>query len=80
MSTSTDRDDEDLEMSNMKLLEEDVVAEKDTPLPRSLRAKALDGACIILNITSTVTLVFLNNWYFPRSYHADRLLTMMLGF
>jgi len=63
MATSTDRIDHDLEMSNMKLLEEDVLAEKNpVVLPTTLGTKVLDGACIILNIASTVTLVFLNNW------------------
>jgi hypothetical protein len=30
---------------------------------RRLQKQILDGACILLNITSTVVLVFLNKWY-----------------
>jgi hypothetical protein len=36
----------------------------DAPSARTgLRKQVIDGACILLNIASTVTLVFLNKWY-----------------
>lgn len=61
--------EEDLEMSDARLLKEDFKEEEDTivksadPIPRGFRTRMIDGAYIGLNIASTVTLVFLNKWY-----------------
>jgi len=58
--------DEDIEMSKTGLLADDIegsLANGFHKAPRrSLTSKFVDMACIILNIASTVTLVFLNNW------------------
>jgi len=53
------------------LLDEESDAVKETEVTRRGTSKQIiDGGCIILNITSTVTLVFLNKWYaaLPRPY------------
>jgi len=62
MGVSNELDD-DLEMSNTGRLLEDQPVDKDAGLPKKgLRKQLVDIFCIILNIASTVTLVFLNNW------------------
>jgi hypothetical protein len=65
--------DEDIEMSKTGLLSEETsydeedgkggVQQQQQPPAKSFRNKIIDGACIMLNIASTVILVFLNNWY-----------------
>jgi len=53
---------EDIEMGK-RLLDEEKDAVKDmADVPTGTRKQIIDGACIILNIASTVTLVFLNKW------------------
>ncbi|PBP26353.1 putative solute carrier family 35 member E3 [Diplocarpon rosae] len=65
MSASQQHEDEDLEMSQTGLIDGEVHEDKSLPAsPQSLRSKLVDGLCILLNITSTVTLVFLNKWIF----------------
>ncbi|OWP02782.1 solute carrier family 35 member E [Marssonina coronariae] len=65
MSASRQRKDEDLEMSRTGLIDGEVHEDKVLPAnPPSLRSKLIDGLCILLNIASTVTLVFLNKWIF----------------
>ena len=59
--------DEDIEMSKKTLLAEELKEEPSAPKEhmkplKGLRSKLVDGACILLNIASTVTLVFLNKW------------------
>lgn len=64
---------EDVEMST-RLLDDD---SKEQPAavamtaesPKGLRKQVIDVACIMLNITSTVTLVFLNKWYVCEREH-----------
>lgn len=58
----------DLEMSRTGLLKDDVknedkVMDSGNGGKKGLRTQVIDAACIGLNITSTVTLVFLNKWY-----------------
>lgn len=80
MST-IDAKEEDLEMSNRKLLKEDEAVENHGGAPsKGMRKKIVDAACICLNIASTVTLIFLNKWYICRctgslkSTNTDRVL------
>lgn len=63
--SASKRDDEDVEKSNVGLMDGQVHDKKDedaVAVPQGLRSKVIDGACIGLNIASTVTLVFLNKW------------------
>ena len=54
--------EEDIEMGK-RLLDEEKDAVKDTVrVQGGTRKQIIDGACIVLNIASTVTLVFLNKW------------------
>lgn len=65
--------DEDIEMNKMGLLAEEGRDSIDSPPPmpkegrkpekRGPWSRVIDGFCIVLNIASTVILVFLNNWY-----------------
>lgn len=56
--------DEDVEMTKKKLLKGEKPSIKDvSPTQKGLRKQIVDGACILLNIASTVTLVFLNKWF-----------------
>ncbi|KAI9051917.1 hypothetical protein LZ554_004173 [Drepanopeziza brunnea f. sp. 'monogermtubi'] len=65
MSASQQHLEEDLEMSRTGLIDGEVQKDKVIPSKtRSLRTQITDGACILMNIASTVTLVFLNNWIF----------------
>jgi hypothetical protein len=62
------REDEDLESSKMGLVDGEIHHEKDKvtgdPVkPQSTKGRIVDMLCILLNIASTVTLVFLNKWY-----------------
>lgn len=60
--------EDDLEMSKTGLLADEERDEEKAdntvaePI-KNFRSKLVDGLCIILNIASTVLLVFLNNWY-----------------
>jgi solute carrier family 35 protein E3 len=55
--------DEDVETTKKKLLKGEKPSMKDvSPTQKGLRKQLIDGACILLNIASTVTLVFLNKW------------------
>lgn len=68
MTSATTRD-EDIEMSKTGLLSEEMGEDREMKKEsrkepvKSFRTKLVDGACIALNIASTVLLVFLNNWY-----------------
>jgi len=54
----------DIEMVRKDLLRPDVLAiNKGGQKQIGLRKQIIDGACICLNIASTVTLVFLNKWW-----------------
>lgn len=54
---------DDIEMSKTGLLEDEPdYKDKGAPVKRGLRSTVVDGACILLNIASTVVLVFLNKW------------------
>ncbi|EKD12655.1 uncharacterized protein L3040_005240 [Drepanopeziza brunnea f. sp. 'multigermtubi'] len=65
MSASQQRLEEDLEMSSTGLIDGEIQKDKANPSKQqSLRSQITDGACILMNIASTVTLVFLNNWIF----------------
>jgi hypothetical protein len=56
--------DEDVEMTKKKLLRGETPSIRDvSPAQKGLRKQLIDTACILLNISSTVTLVFLNKWY-----------------
>lgn len=62
-------EDEDLEMSKMGLVDGEIHQDKDKvtgdpPKPQTTASRIIDMACILLNIASTVTLVFLNKWIF----------------
>jgi hypothetical protein len=65
---STSAVDEDIEMSRRTLLKEPL-REQSPPAKergharKGLRKPLIDGGCIILNIASTVVLVFLNKWH-----------------
>ncbi|CZT44659.1 related to triose phosphate/3-phosphoglycerate/phosphate translocator [Rhynchosporium secalis] len=66
------REDEDLEMSKTGLVDGEIHEDKDKlsadpPKPQSMKSKIVDMLCILLNIASTVTLVFLNKWIFKDS-------------
>lgn len=60
--------DEDLEMNKMGLLADEIrgasppVPKEGVKPQKGYWSKVIDGFCICLNIASTVTLVFLNNW------------------
>lgn len=58
---------EDVEMAKEKRMEGEITSSAVSQVPKGLGKQLIDGACILLNIASTVTLVFLNNWY----VHAD---------
>lgn len=61
---SFDESEEDIEMSKTGLLQEEPKVKDNGPaVKRGLRSNIVDGACILLNIASTVVLVFLNKWY-----------------
>jgi len=53
---------EDIEMGKRLLDEEKDGLKHPEVAPQGARKQLIDGACILLNITSTVTLVFLNKW------------------
>lgn len=66
-------EDEDLEMSKMGLVDGEIHQDKDKvtgdpPKPQTTASRIIDMACILLNIASTVTLVFLNKWYDCRQF------------
>lgn len=61
--------DEDIEMSRRAFSKDTVGEGPPSPKARGntqkgLRKPLIDGACIVLNIASTVVLVFLNKWIF----------------
>ncbi len=72
--------DEDVEMTNKKLLKGEKLSIKDvSSTQKGLRKQVIDGGCILLNIASTVTLVFLNKWYvFEVAESSGLLLTVVL--
>jgi hypothetical protein len=55
---------EDIELAKASLLDQDDarMGSKGKETPRGLQKTLIDGACIVLNIASTVFLVFLNKW------------------
>jgi hypothetical protein len=60
---SFDEQKEDVEMSKPGLLRDESKFKENDPAKKGLRSNIVDGACILLNIASTVVLVFLNKWY-----------------
>ena len=63
---SFDEPEEDIEMSKRRLLKDETPEEKSknaSLAKKGLRSNIVDGACILLNIASTVVLVFLNKWH-----------------
>lgn len=68
---SFDESEEDIEMSKRRLFKDETPEEKSnnvSPAKKGLRSNIVDGACILLNIASTVVLVFLNKWYIFLAY------------
>jgi hypothetical protein len=59
--------EKDVELSNMApLIDPEQGKAQDMPKrPRGTMATVIDFACILLNIASTVLLVFINKWYCP---------------
>src|SRR5271168_5458934 len=59
--------EKDVEMSNRApLIEPEPGKAQEVPKrPRGTMATVIDFACILLNIVSTVLLVFINKWYCP---------------
>ena len=57
--------EKDVEMSNIAPLidQESGKAQDGAKHPRGTMATVIDFACILLNIVSTVLLVFINKWY-----------------
>jgi hypothetical protein len=57
--------EKDAEVSSLATLMEQVPekAQDGAKRPRGAVTKAIDFACILLNIVSTVLLVFINKWY-----------------
>ncbi len=54
---------EDVEMAKEKLIKGETPLSAASPGLNGTGKQLVDGACILLNIASTVTLVFLNKWY-----------------
>jgi hypothetical protein len=54
---------EDVEMAKEKLIKGEIPLSAASPGLKGTGKQLIDGACILLNIASTVTLVFLNKWY-----------------
>ena len=50
-------------MAKEKLMKGETPLSASPPGPKGIGKQLIDGACILLNIASTVTLVFLNKWY-----------------
>lgn len=50
-------------MSKIGLLKDEQLAKNGPLVKKRLRNGIVDGGCILLNIVSTVVLVFLNKWY-----------------
>jgi solute carrier family 35 protein E3 len=60
---SFDEPEKDIEMSKTGLLQDETKASSNgQPAKKGARTGIVDGACILLNIASTVVLVFLNKW------------------
>lgn len=76
MSLLRKLDDEEMIKENPRKGEN--AASKDaSPAQSGLRKQLFDGGCILLNIASTVTLVFLNKWYgFSGEYLRKHILTI----
>lgn len=65
----------DVELAHMGKKNDDIEEGEEAPMmsngspvsepqqQKGLRSQIIDGACICLNIASTVLLVFLNKWY-----------------
>jgi hypothetical protein len=51
---------EDLEMAKERPMEREISSSVASQGPKGLGNQLIDGLCILLNISSTVTLVFLN--------------------
>ena len=60
---SFDGSEQDIEMSKIGLLKDEQLAKNGPLVKKRLRNGIVDGGCILLNIVSTVVLVFLNKWY-----------------
>jgi solute carrier family 35 protein E3 len=53
----------DIEMAKEKLMKGEIPSRDASQGRMGLGKRLIDGGCILLNIASTVTLVFLNKWY-----------------
>jgi hypothetical protein len=61
---SSDESEDDIELRKRGLFPLETEASVHVPpAKKGLRSTIVDGACILLNIASTVVLVFLNKWY-----------------
>ena len=60
--SSPKRSEADIEMGKQLLDEEKAAVKNPETGARGTRKQIIDGACICLNIASTVILVFLNKW------------------
>ncbi|KAH8776133.1 triose-phosphate transporter family-domain-containing protein [Hyaloscypha finlandica] len=63
----------DVEMAKQKLMKGEIPSRDASQGRKGLGKRLIDGGCILLNIASTVTLVFLNKWIFkdPQLKHAQ---------
>lgn len=57
-------------MAKEKLMKGEMLSGDAPSAQKRLRKQVIDTGCIMLNIASTVTLIFLNKWYI---YEYDRL-------
>jgi solute carrier family 35 protein E3 len=53
----------DVEMAKEKLMRGEIPLRDASQGRKALGKQLIDGGCILLNIASTVTLVFLNKWH-----------------
>jgi hypothetical protein len=54
---------EDVETAKEKLMKGEMPSRDAPSAQKGLRKQVIDTSCILLNIASTVTLIFLNKWY-----------------
>jgi solute carrier family 35 protein E3 len=54
---------EDVEMAKEKVMRGESPSQDALPSKRGTGKQVIDAGCILLNILTTVTLLFLNKWY-----------------
>ena len=54
---------EDVEMAKEKVMRGEPPLHDGLPAKRASGKQVIDAGCILLNILTTVTLLFLNKWY-----------------